>query len=152
MEILTINPGNVPTRLSWQEELKSAFRDLGSLFKFLELKKSDFKNLDIPNDDFPILVTRPFAGRMQKGEPADPLLQQVILTHSAEPKQGKWSEDPVHDQEFEKAPGVLQKYKGRALLIITGACAIHCRYCFRQNFNYSSELNRSYNSRHHQNW
>jgi EF-P beta-lysylation protein EpmB len=36
-----------------------------------------------------------------------------------------------------QAPGLLKKFKGRALLLITGACAIHCRYCFRRYFPYA---------------
>ena len=140
MAILTANPKNVPTLSSWQEELKSAFRDLASLFEFLELKNSDFENLMIPDSNFPIFVPRPFAGRMQKGVPTDPLLQQVISTRSTGLIQGDWSKDPVSDREFEKAPGVLHKYKGRVLFVITGACAIHCRYCFRQNFDYSTAV------------
>ncbi|MGI9246673.1 MAG: KamA family radical SAM protein, partial [Steroidobacteraceae bacterium] len=32
--------------------------------------------------------------------------------------------------------GLLHKYSGRALLVATGACAIHCRYCFRREFPY----------------
>jgi EF-P beta-lysylation protein EpmB len=34
---------------------------------------------------------------------------------------------------------VLHKYRGRVLLVATGACAVHCRYCFRQAFPYASE-------------
>jgi EF-P beta-lysylation protein EpmB len=34
------------------------------------------------------------------------------------------------------APGLLQKYAGRALMVATGACAVHCRYCFRRHFPY----------------
>jgi EF-P beta-lysylation protein EpmB len=32
---------------------------------------------------------------------------------------------------------MLQKYQGRALLVTTGACAVHCRYCFRRHFPYA---------------
>ncbi len=35
-----------------------------------------------------------------------------------------------------RAPGLLQKYSGRALLVTTGACAVHCRYCFRRHYPY----------------
>jgi EF-P beta-lysylation protein EpmB len=45
--------------------------------------------------------------------------------------------DPVGDAAAERTPGLLQKYRGRALLIATGACAVHCRYCFRHHYPYS---------------
>jgi EF-P beta-lysylation protein EpmB len=34
---------------------------------------------------------------------------------------------------------VIHKYDGRALLVATGSCAIHCRYCFRRHFPYGDE-------------
>jgi EF-P beta-lysylation protein EpmB len=34
---------------------------------------------------------------------------------------------------------VIRKYRGRALLVATGACAVHCRYCFRRHFPYAGE-------------
>lgn len=145
MEILTTNRQNVPTTSGWQSDLKNAFRDLDSLLDYLELKSSEFSDAPPIKSHFPILVPRSFANRMEKGNPRDPLLLQVV-NHQ---KQGNlpgnpwptaaetWELDPVCDAEFESAPGVLQKYDGRALMVVTGACAIHCRYCFRQNFDYS---------------
>jgi EF-P beta-lysylation protein EpmB len=35
-------------------------------------------------------------------------------------------------------PGLLQKYRGRILLTLTGACGIHCRYCFRRHYDYAN--------------
>jgi EF-P beta-lysylation protein EpmB len=37
----------------------------------------------------------------------------------------------------------LQKYQGRALVITTGACGVHCRYCFRRQFPYASAGSRA---------
>jgi EF-P beta-lysylation protein EpmB len=45
----------------------------------------------------------------------------------------------VGDTAAAAATGVLRKYRGRALLITTGACAVHCRYCFRRHFPYSEQ-------------
>lgn len=35
------------------------------------------------------------------------------------------------------APGLVKKYQGRALLLVTGGCAVNCRYCFRREFPYA---------------
>ena len=45
--------------------------------------------------------------------------------------------DPVGDAAAERLPGLLQKYQGRVLLVTTGTCAVHCRYCFRRHFPYA---------------
>jgi EF-P beta-lysylation protein EpmB len=47
-----------------------------------------------------------------------------------------YSADPVGDCASRRAPGLLRKYRGRALLLTTGACAVHCRYCFRRHYPY----------------
>lgn len=74
---------------------------------------------------------------MRHGDPADPLLRQVLpLLAEREPSPPGYLRDPVGDLAAERAPGVLHKYRGRALLIATGACAVHCRYCFRRHYPY----------------
>lgn len=85
---------------------------------------------------FPVFVPRPFLQRMRFGDPTDPLLRQVLpVPDESEDVEG-FSKDPVHDQVYERFPGVIQKYPGRALLVVNGACAIHCRYCFRRHYPY----------------
>ncbi len=84
-------------------------------------------------------MPRPFIARMRTGDPLDPLLLQV-LPEAAElrPVEG-FRPDPLEEQAFHVAPGLLQKYAGRALLITTGSCPVHCRYCFRRHYAYSEE-------------
>jgi EF-P beta-lysylation protein EpmB len=74
---------------------------------------------------------------MRPGDPADPLLRQVLpLDAETRPADG-FAPDPVGDLDAQLTPGLLHKYHGRALLVTTGACAVHCRYCFRRHFPYS---------------
>ncbi len=85
---------------------------------------------------FGLRVPRSFVARMEKGNAADPLLRQVLpLGEELETKIG-FSTDPVGDTKSMVAPGVLHKYQGRVLLVTTGACAVHCRYCFRRHYPY----------------
>ena len=120
---------------SWQTGLREAFRDPRALAAHLGLPPEALPALP-PEGAFPLLVPRPFADLMRKGDPADPLLRQVwpnAAESSAAP--GELS-DPVGDGAATLAPGLLRKYHGRALVVATGACAVHCRYCFRQAFPY----------------
>lgn len=89
---------------------------------------------------FPLRVPRGFVARMRRADPHDPLLRQVLPLDAEFRPQPGFSEDAVGDLSSREAPGVLHKYHGRALLIATGSCAIHCRYCFRRHFPYSDEL------------
>jgi EF-P beta-lysylation protein EpmB len=60
------------------------------------------------------------------------------LAEEAVPVAG-YIEDPVDDMAASHCHGILKKYRGRALMVTTGACAIHCRYCFRRHFPYADE-------------
>jgi EF-P beta-lysylation protein EpmB len=121
---------------SWQAELKSAVRDPAELERLLELPPGI---LGSASTAFPLLVPRGFVARMRKGDANDPLLRQVWPS-AAEltPAQG-FSADPVREQGL-AAHGLIKKYAGRVLLIASGACPLHCRYCFRREFPYQAQL------------
>ncbi len=87
-------------------------------------------------DPFGLRVPRGFVERMEKGNPNDPLLRQVLPTAEELVTAPGFSPDPVGDGAATLSPGLLQKYQGRALLVVTGACASHCRYCFRRHYPY----------------
>lgn len=119
----------------WQDEIRQAFRNPSDLASHLGLSLDRLPVLP-EGGEFPLLVPRGFADRMTKGDPHDPLLRQVWPERSESVTQAGELSDPVGDLSARKAPGLLQKYAGRALVVATGACAVHCRYCFRQNFPY----------------
>ena len=122
---------------SWQTALQTAVRDTVELLRLLELPPAA---LEAPADAaFPLLVPLGFVARMRKRDPHDPLLRQVWpLAAEAVPVAG-FSADPVREQAL-AAQGVIRKYAGRVLLIASGACPLHCRYCFRREFPYPSQL------------
>lgn len=91
-------------------------------------------NLDA-NNPFPIRLPDSYLHKMRHGDATDPLLLQVLPQLIENDSSG--SRHPVHDLDFMQVPGLLHKYHGRALLITTGACAIHCRYCFRRHYPYA---------------
>lgn len=121
----------------WHTEMAQAVSDPVELISILKLDKSLFLDkARQASQVFPLRVPRGYIARMEKGNPDDPLLKQVLpLGVELSPVKG-FITDPVGDLEAMVIPGVLQKYHGRVLLVTTGACAIHCRYCFRRHFPY----------------
>lgn len=85
---------------------------------------------------FPLRVPTAFLDRIPPGKADDPLLRQILPVSEELLSLPGFGPDPVDDEMAMVVPGVLSKYAGRALLIVTGACAIHCRYCFRREFPY----------------
>jgi EF-P beta-lysylation protein EpmB len=74
---------------------------------------------------------------MRKGDPNDPLLLQVLPAAAELVDTPGFCKDPLDELNSMPVPGILHKYQGRILLTTTGACAIHCRYCFRRHYPYS---------------
>ncbi len=124
--------------VQWQSDLSAGIKNVAELVAMLKLDTEAFPEVDF-DTPFPVRVPRGYVGRMQPGSPDDPLLLQVIPLAKERHKTTGFDLDPVGDLKAIRRPGILHKYAGRALVITTGACAIHCRYCFRRHFPYQSE-------------
>ncbi len=122
----------------WQSELSKAINDPQSLLSMLGLQDK-LASLD-PEllNQFPLRVTHSYINKMRYGDSQDPLLRQVFPLIDESIEHPQFVSDPVGDHLALTSPGVLQKYQGRALIVATGACAIHCRYCFRRHYPYST--------------
>jgi len=124
----------------WHYSLSHAVTCLQTLCDLLDITINDMTHLQPIEKSFAFRVPREFVARMEKRNPRDPLLLQV-LPQMAESLPGEsFSTDPLHELQQNPVPGILHKYSGRVLLTLTGACAIHCRYCFRRHFPYESNF------------
>lgn len=124
-------------RERWQVELAEAVRDPGELCRLLRLDPALATEARRAVGGFPLLVPRPFLARMVPGDPHDALLRQVLPLGAELASPPGWVADPLEEAAAVAAPGLVKKYVGRALLLATGACAVHCRYCFRREFPYA---------------
>lgn len=124
----------------WQQALRTAYARPLELLAALGLEASQVGLSAAAAADFPLRVPRPFVARMRPGDPQDPLLRQVLPVAAETRARRGFVADPVGDLAAERTPGLLHKYRGRALLLVTGACAIHCRYCFRRAFPYGDSV------------
>ena len=122
---------------NWQQQLAEAFNNIEGLCHYLHLSLHDLPVSVAAAKSFPLRVPLSFAASMQKGNPDDPLLRQVLPIKDELLAYPGFSNDPVGDLPAATQTGVLHKYHGRVLFINTGSCAINCRYCFRRNFPYS---------------
>src|SRR5699024_8492990 len=118
--------------ITWQTQVADVITDIDQLLAILELThiKSE---LYIP-ESFGLRVPRGFVAKMKKGDPNDPLLLQVLPNKLEQVKVSGYVADPLAENEQNPTQGLLHKYHSRVLVTVTGACAIHCRYCFRQHF------------------
>jgi L-lysine 2,3-aminomutase len=124
-------------KYTWQQAFSDLITDPKELFALLELDVALLDGAFAAARSFPLKVPRRFVARMRKGSLQDPLLRQVLpLAVELETSLG-YVADPLQEAACNPVPGLLHKYPGRVLVMLTGACAVHCRYCFRRHFPYA---------------
>lgn len=128
---------NTPSREEWLLQLADVITDPDELLQLLNIDASaellagrEARRL------FALRVPRAFAARMEKGNPNDPLLRQVLTAQEEFIAAPGFTTDPLEEQHS-VVPGLLHKYRNRALLLVKGGCAVNCRYCFRRHFPYA---------------
>ncbi|MBS0288786.1 MAG: EF-P beta-lysylation protein EpmB [Proteobacteria bacterium] len=121
---------------TWQQALTEMITCPLTLLAKLDLCPQQLPWQWDPN--FGLRVSESFVQRMQKGNPHDPLLRQVLSIKAESHLVNNYSSDPLKESEFNPVPGLLHKFESRVLFTFTSSCAIHCRYCFRRHFPYQN--------------
>ncbi|WP_312105177.1 EF-P beta-lysylation protein EpmB [Acinetobacter venetianus] len=126
---------------NWQSQLSDLITDPLELLNLLELSIDQLlSGAILASEQFKLRVPRAFVGKMNIRDPLDPLLLQVLPHHLELEDYPEFVTDPLGEEAANQMAGVLHKYQSRFLLTLTGACAIHCRYCFRRHFPYQENL------------
>ncbi|PMN86930.1 EF-P beta-lysylation protein EpmB [Enterovibrio norvegicus] len=132
-DIITRNAS--PVEQNWIKEIANAVSDPQILLQQLDIEPTPWMSGFSARTLFSQRVPQSFIARMEKGNPNDPLLRQVLpMVEEFDEAEG-FTTDPLEEQDND-VPGLLHKYKNRVLMIVKGGCAINCRYCFRRHFPY----------------
>ncbi|MDO8953806.1 MAG: EF-P beta-lysylation protein EpmB [Gammaproteobacteria bacterium] len=121
---------------SWKQALAAAITQADQLLAYLELPSTLLLAAQTASQLFPLKVPLGFADRIEKGNIHDPLLLQILPLGAEMIVTPGYTSDPLEEQTKNPLPGLLHKYHGRVLFIVTGTCAVNCRYCFRREFPY----------------
>ena len=123
-----------PGRADWQSVLAEGIRSPGELCRLLGLEPALAAEAERAAAGQPLLVPRPYLARIRPGDPADPLLLQVLPRAAEMAAAAGYGADPLGEADAMCGPRMLRKYQGRILILASGSCAVHCRYCFRRHF------------------
>ena len=113
---------------------------LDALANFLELSLEQRAQL-LRHPPFSLNVPLRLAKKMEKGTLDDPLLRQFVPLNdelNRHPRGLKPIRSRTNRSAAEKSFSISMM-EGRCPILCTSACAMHCRYCFRQNFSYEIE-------------
>jgi EF-P beta-lysylation protein EpmB len=125
----------------WQTILQEAVTDPVELCERLAIPVDDRGAILAACGKFPCRVPAPYITRMERGNPRDPLLLQVLPQVAELQEYPGFTSDPLDERNHNPLPGLVHKYGSRVLLVSTSLCAIHCRYCFRREFPYQDNRN-----------
>ncbi len=126
---------------NWQSQMSDLITDPFELLSILKLSTQQLNSQTLlANEQFKLRVPRQFVNKIQPEQPFDPLLLQILPHHLEMEQHQGFSLDPLGEKDANALSGVLHKYKSRLLMTLTGACAVHCRYCFRRHFPYQENL------------
>ncbi|MCB1676602.1 MAG: EF-P beta-lysylation protein EpmB [Halioglobus sp.] len=126
----------------WQEQLRNVVTRADQLLELLGLDPAAVGYCEGAASVFALKVPRSFVRRMRPGDPRDPLLLQVLAQACELRRDPLYLRDPVGEiGRANPQAGVIHKYRGRVLLIVSGGCAVNCRYCFRRHFPYGDNQN-----------
>lgn len=127
---------NLTVQKDWKQSFANTVQDSQTLADILQIKLDTSQKFS----NFPLKVPMNFVKKMQKGNPNDPLLLQILPTFAETIQVAGFVNDPLQEQSANPTKGIIHKYQSRVLLPITGACMVNCRYCFRQHFDYHENL------------
>ncbi|WP_321348436.1 EF-P beta-lysylation protein EpmB [Halopseudomonas oceani] len=121
---------------NWQNILANSVTSPAELLHRLQLESSLLPAALAAAGSFPLRVPEPYLNRMRPGDIHDPLLRQVLPIGEELTEQPGYVLDPLGEQHTNARPGIIHKYHGRLLLVVSSGCAVNCRYCFRRHFPY----------------
>lgn len=121
---------------NWKQILAGATKDVRSLLDQLDIPVSDLNLRQQACLDFPLLVPQPFIDKMEKGNAKDPLLLQVLPQKAELDQADGFIRDPLAEKHSNLQKGLIHKYHGRVLVLLSTGCAVNCRYCFPRHFPY----------------
>lgn len=127
-------------KTAWQEALSDLITDPKEFFDLLKLDPALLEEAFAAAHLFALKVPRSFVARIEKGNPNDPLLRQILPVGDELKIIDGYKKDPLQELNVNPVPGLLHKYEGRVLVTLTSACAVHCRYCFRRHFPYAENI------------
>lgn len=117
--------------------MERSLTDPASLVRRWRLREGSEGDIAAASGRFALKVSDHLARALEDAGEGDPLVRQFLPTAEELVEREGFVSDPVGDTHAQQTPGLLQKYRGRALVVASAACPVHCRYCFRREYPYA---------------
>lgn len=138
----------------WRQELLNAYSSAEDLHRAGLVSIAEATRLASIGDRFRVRIPRYYA-ELMRPEASCPIRQQALPSlHENDPSWPEWAvewsrrafgrevpwlDDAIGDLAKLGAARVTHRYGNRAILHVSSACAMYCRYCFRKSHLNSAE-------------
>ena len=118
----------------WKKIWQNNVQDLQPILRMKNVSSADIQCMK-ESGSFPISIPQRLFRKIKAPFITDPIFRQFVPLR--EEGKGGGKKDPLEEKEAKSVGCMLKKYQGRVLLCASGACAMHCRYCFRKHTVFS---------------
>jgi lysine 2,3-aminomutase len=122
--VTSINRKNITE--SWERILLRSITTPRELSSILEIEESEILKV---TSEYPALINPYYFGLIR--EKGDGIYRQAIPDPREVTMQDGF-EDPLNEEGLSPVPGLTHKYPDRVLFLVSGKCAMYCRFCNRK--------------------
>jgi lysine 2,3-aminomutase len=116
----------------WRWQIRNAVTRVDELQKHLVLTPEEEAGARRAEEQgLPISITPYYLSLCDPHDPGCPVRMQCVPSAAEATIARGDMEDPLGEVAHEVAPGLVQRYPDRALLLATDRCAVYCRFCTR---------------------
>jgi lysine 2,3-aminomutase len=115
----------------WRWQLRNSIRDLAALARIFSLSDDERRAVERHRGTLPVGITPYYASLLDLDDPRDPLRRTMVMVTDEYRRAPEEVVDPLNEDRDSPVPGLVHRYPDRVLLLVTGACAVYCRYCTR---------------------
>jgi lysine 2,3-aminomutase len=120
-----------PPESDWRWQMRNRVRTVDELLRrFPALGCSE--EICQAAQTFPISITPYYASLIEAADASDPIFRMAVPQLDELVNPAHLSDDPLAEDEDMPVPGLVHRYRDRALVIATTTCSVYCRHCTRK--------------------
>ena len=111
---------------TWERMLSSGIGTAEELSSFFDIDKSEIQRAI---SSYPMFINPYYLGLIK--DKGDAVYRQAV-PDIAELTGTEGTADPLNEESLSPVPGLTHKYPDRVLFLVSGRCAMYCRFCNRK--------------------